>query len=132
MLIMKVFLGGTINGSRWRDELISKLEIDYFNPVVDEWNEKAQLNEITQKETSDFLLFVLTPMMEGFFSVAEVVDASNKASDRTVFCVLDSDGGKSWSDFQVKSLGAVERMVKENGAHVFDSLDEVADFLNGR
>ena len=132
MLTMKVILGGTINGSRWRDELISKLEIDYFNPVVDEWNEKAQLNEITQKETSDFLLFVLTPMMEGFFSVAEVVDASNKAPDRTVFCVLDSDGGKSWSDFQVKSLGAVERMVKENGAHVFDSLDEVADFLNGR
>jgi len=32
----KVFLGGTCNESTWRDELIPMLEIDYFNPVVDE------------------------------------------------------------------------------------------------
>ena len=32
----KVFLGGTCNESTWRDELIKKLKIDYFNPVVDD------------------------------------------------------------------------------------------------
>lgn len=30
----RVFLGGTCNESTWRDELIKKLKIDYFNPVV--------------------------------------------------------------------------------------------------
>ena len=35
----KVFLGGTCNDSLWREELIKKLEIDYFNPVVDDWTE---------------------------------------------------------------------------------------------
>ncbi len=34
MINKKVFLGGTCNGSLWRDALIKKLNIDYFNPVV--------------------------------------------------------------------------------------------------
>lgn len=34
---MKVFLGGTCNGSKWREELIPLLQVGYFNPVVDEW-----------------------------------------------------------------------------------------------
>ena len=33
----KVFLGGTCNGSTWREELIPILEINYFNPVVSDW-----------------------------------------------------------------------------------------------
>ncbi len=32
---MKVFLGGTVSDSKWRDYLIPKLEIEYFNPVVE-------------------------------------------------------------------------------------------------
>ena len=127
---MKVFLGGTVNGSKWRDELIAGLEIDYFNPVVDRWDEKAMLNEEHEKESSDFLLFVITPLMKGVYSIAEVVDASNKAPERTILCVLDSDGDESWGEFERKSLRAVEKLVKANGACVFDSLDEVSSFLN--
>ena len=127
---MKVFLGGTINGSKWRDELVAKLEIDYFNPVVDDWDEDAQLREEREKQTSDYLLFVITPFMKGVFSIAEVVDASNKAPERTIFCILESDEDKTWGEFERKSLAAVERMVRENGAHVFESLDEIASFLN--
>lgn len=33
---LKFFLGGTTNNTNWRDKLIPKLKIDYFNPVVDE------------------------------------------------------------------------------------------------
>ncbi|MDO5814600.1 MAG: nucleoside 2-deoxyribosyltransferase domain-containing protein [Methanobrevibacter sp.] len=129
---MKVFLGGTINGSRWRDELIAKLKIDYFNPVVDDWDENAQLIEEREKESSDFLLFVLTPLMKCVFSVAEVVDASNKTPEKTIFCVLDSDGGLSWDEDQIKAFDAVSRMVESNGALVFDSLDEIAEYLNDK
>ena len=38
---MKVFLGGTCNNSKWRDKLIPMLNIDYFNPVVDDWTEEC-------------------------------------------------------------------------------------------
>lgn len=127
---MKVFLGGTVNGSKWRDELIPMLEIDYFNPVVPHWDEDARKNEEFQKKSADFQLFVLTPLMKGVFSVAEVVDASNKIPERTVFCVLESDEGKVWDDFNTRALAAVKDMVKSNGAFVFGSLEEIAEFLN--
>jgi hypothetical protein len=32
----KVFLGGTCAETTWRDDLIPKLQIDYFNPVVED------------------------------------------------------------------------------------------------
>ena len=46
---MKVFLGGTWNGSTWRKKVIPYLEIDYYNPIVPIWNKKAQLTEIKEK-----------------------------------------------------------------------------------
>lgn len=127
---MKVFLGGTMNDSMWRDKLISNLKIDFFNPVVDVWNEKAQLDEIKEKEACDFLLFVITPLMTGVYSIAEVVDASNKTPKKTILCVLENDDGKEWTDSQKSSLNAVENLVHSNGAFVFKSLEETTSFLN--
>jgi len=96
-----------MNGSTWRDELISCLKIDFFNPSVDVWDEKAQLNEIKEKEICDFLLFVITPLMSGAYSIAEVVDASNKTPEKTILCILDNDDGKKWTRSQKSSLNAV-------------------------
>ena len=127
---MKVFLGGTMNKSQWREQMIPNLECDYFNPMVDSWDEKAQKEEERQKKLCDYLLFVLTPRMKGVFSIAEVVDASNKSPERTIFCILDEDDGHVWSKIQLKSLKAVEKLVRANGAMVFDSLGEITDFLN--
>lgn len=42
----KVFLGGTCNNSKWRDELIPNLTVDYFNPVVDDWTPEAAKKEV--------------------------------------------------------------------------------------
>ena len=50
----KVFLGGTCNESIWRDELIEMLEIDYFNPVVDDWTEECYQEELRQREICDY------------------------------------------------------------------------------
>lgn len=126
---MKVFLGGTINGSLWRDEVIGKITMDYFNPVVDEWSEQDVLNEEHEKEICDWLLFVITPLMAGVYSIAEAVDASNKCPEKTIFCVLDEDGGSTWSECQVKSLNQVKKMIMGNGAVVLDDLDDVIRFL---
>lgn len=132
----KVFLGGTCAESTWREKLIKKLNIDYFNPVVDDWNEEKQKEEIRQRETCDFCLYVITPRMKGVYSIAEAVDDSNKRSEKTVFCYLkddgeDEDGNKyKFSKEQLKSLDQVGKMIKDNGANFFDNLNDVANFLN--
>jgi len=126
---MEVFLGGTCANSTWREELIPQLKIDYFNPVVDDWNEEAYELELKKRETCDFMLYVLTPLMEGVYSIAEVVDDSNKRPEKTIFCVLEEDNDKEWTKNQRKSLTAVEKMVANNEATVV-KFDEIADVLN--
>lgn len=128
----KVFLGGTCNDSTWRDELIPTLKMDYFNPVVEDWTPSDQEEEIKQRATCDYVLYVITPKMKGVYSIAEVVDDSNKRPDKTIFCVLSNDGSDEFDVSQMKSLDMVKNMVKENGGSVFDSLTEVSDYLNGK
>ena len=124
----RVFLGGTCNNSTWRDRLIPMLEIDYFNPVVEDWTEECMAEELRERETCDFCLYTLTPQMTGVYSVAEVVDDSNKRPEKTVLVVPPE---LLWSEHQAKSLKAVGKMVVENGGKFFDSLEDVAKYLNG-
>jgi len=103
--------------------------VDAFDPVVDDWNEAAQENERKEREDSDYVLYVLTPQMAGAYSVAEVVEDSVKQPDKTLFAVIE-DGGK-FDAKMMKSLEAVKDMVTRNKGKVFDSLDGIAEFLNG-
>lgn len=130
-----IFLGGTCNGSNWRNELIPLLEINYFNPVVENWTLECQKEELKQREICDYCLYIITPKMTGFYSIAEVVDDSNKRPEKTIFCVLLEDEGKygtfyDWSNHQLKSLEAIKKMIISNGAKVFNSLEEVANYVN--
>jgi Nucleoside 2-deoxyribosyltransferase like len=126
----KVFLGGTCNGSEWRQGVISNLKIHYYDPMKEHWTPEMMQEEIKQRNESDFCLYVLTPKMDGFFSVAELADDSNKQPGKTIFCFLNEDGGKSFSKAQVKSLRQVAELVKRNGAKYFETLNEVVGFLN--
>lgn len=135
----KVFLGGTCNGSTWRNKLIPMLKVDYFNPVVDNWTEECYQEELRQREICDYCLYVITPRMTGLYSIAEVVDDSNKRPDKTIFCVLGKDGKDIGEDKyevfrfdkrQLKSLDRVGSMVENNGGKYFKSLREVVDCLN--
>jgi len=126
----RVFLGGTCNNSNWRDKLIPLLtNIDYFNPVVEDWTEEDQAEEIKQRQECDFVLYVITPKMKGVYSIAEVIDDSNKQPEKTIFCILEEDDGEKFDASQIKSLGQVGKMVKENGG-TFVDIDSVAFILN--
>lgn len=127
---MRVFLGGTCNGSTWREQLIEQLEVDCFNPVVDDWNEEAQQRELHERETCDFVLYCITPKMTGVYSVAEVVDDSNKRPGKTLFVPLRHDGAHRFEDGQWRSIIAVRNMVERNGARWFSTLGCVAVWLN--
>lgn len=126
----KVFLGGTCNGSSWREKLIPLLKIDYFNPLVDDWTLECQAEEIRQREECDYCLYTITPMMKGFYSIMEVVEDSIKRPDKTLLWLNSFDDGLTFDDKQRKSLIAVAEMVKRNGAKIFFCLKNVAEYLN--
>jgi len=127
----KVFLAGTSNGSNWRNELITLLEIDFFNPL--EANIEDAKDEINkQKETCDYLLYVITPKMTGYLNIAEVVDLSNKYSQKTIFCSLSTDGQNVFGKFELKSLNAVGKLIMKNGSQWFKDIEELADYLNNK
>ena len=126
---LKVFLGGTCGNSAWREKLIPKLQIDYFNPVVDDWTEDDYKEELKQREECDFCLYVITPKMEGVYSIFEVTEDSVKRPDKTIFCFLKEDN-KKFTEDQIKSLDKVGLGIRNNGGKYFKNLDEIAVYLN--
>jgi hypothetical protein len=126
----KVFLGGTCNESTWREHLKPQLKIDYFDPVVDDWTPECMEEEIRQREECDYCLYVITPKMTGVYSIAEVVDDSNKRPAKTLFCICMHDGDESFTEGQFKSLMQVGKMVQENGGMFGTTLQDVAAYLN--
>ena len=125
---IKVFLGGTCNGSTWRDELIPKLKIDYFNPVVKDWTPECQAEEERQKNEECMIhLYVITPQQKGVFSIAEMIEsACNNKVITVIYIQYTEDADKFYKD----SWKAVEKMAQKHGAYSFISLDSVARFLN--
>lgn len=103
--------------------------LEWFDPVVDDWNEEAQKNELRERETCDFVLYTITPKMTGVYSLAETVDDSNKRPEKTVFVMLRYDGKEKFNDGQWKSFGAVARMVRNNGGQVFVDLKLAAIWM---
>ena len=131
----KVFLGGTCNESKWREAIIAFLKIKYFNPVVEDWTPSCQEEEIKQRDTCDYCLYVLTPRMKGVYSIAEVIDDSNKRPGKTIFCYLTHDFGDDkdfvWFDkAQIKSIEQVGKMVEKNGGKFFKDLNLIVEYLN--
>lgn len=138
---MKVFLGGTCNGSTWRADLIRLLhkEVQYFDPVITdrEWTEEDRYNEIVERGNSDLVVYVFTPRMSGLYSIAEVTDDSNKRPDKTIVCILDRDVNDEdkrvvFTPAVKKSMEAIAELIKNNGAIVCRNLEEVAEILNNK
>jgi len=126
----KVFLGGTCNGSNWRDRIIPQLKVPYFNPVVEDWTMECQAEEERQKKLCPVHLYVITPLMKGVFSIAEAVDDSNNMPVGTIFVPLEKDEGTEFDKGEWKSIQAVARLIDHNGGLVFYSLGETVEFLN--
>jgi hypothetical protein len=129
---MKVFLGGTCNDSKWRDNLIKLINTEYFNPVADDWTPECMAEEIRQRSLCDVVLYVVTPKMTGTYAIAEAVDDSNKRPNKTIFMVLDTDEEMTFSVGQKKSLAQVSDMIAENGGLVFACMLHLARHLNIR
>ena len=126
----RIFLGGTCNESTWREKFIKNInnnKYECFNPVVDDWDEKAYQNELKERASCDICLYCITSEMTGIYSIAEVVDDSHLRPDKTVFCCIE----KGFTKGQFKSLGKVAEMVKKNGGKSYTNFDEMIKDLNG-
>lgn len=126
---MKIFLGGTCNGSKWRETLIPLLNIEYFNPVVSNWTSECKTEEIKQRKECDLCLYVITPKMNGVYSIAEVIDDSNKRPTKTIFLPLESDGNHTFNFHQWESILSVSKMVETNGGKVFYTFEYLIDYI---
>lgn len=130
---MKVFLGGTCNGSSWRDILIPKLKCDFFNPVVEDWTPACQAREIEERKNADIALYTITPKMTGVYSIAEVVDDSNKQPKKTMLVCCLADGVDIFNHQQVKSLSQLCKMIKANGGYacVLNTVEDIVVIADG-
>lgn len=98
------------------------------------------VEERRQREECDFCLYVITPLMTGVYSIAEVIDDSNKRPNKTIFCFVNTDFINATNEYgflrktfdcgQVKSLDQVGKMVERNGGKYFKSLLDVVSYLN--
>ncbi len=125
----KVFLGGTCAETTWRKELINLIQIDYFDPVVEDWTEACIAIEESEKDiTCNIHLYVITADMIGVYSIAEVIQSSLTKGKSTILHVIPDGFGKS----QLKSLDAVCGLVRGNGAiaYIDNELARTARVIN--
>ena len=112
----KVFLGGTTNETTWRDDVIKELQehnVDYFDPVVDDWDETSQANEINEKENlCNIHLYVITSAMLGVYSIAEIVESAFNNDVTTIAQVIP----EGFNENQLYSLKAVLDLANRHGA----------------
>ena len=135
--IFRVFMGGTCQGFDWRNVLEDRFKddknVELYNPVVDDWTCDKVREENEYKEIAEINLFVITPYMEGVYSIAEVVDLSNKKPENLVFAYIDHFvDGKEIRDFTSKmkhSLAVTAKLITKNGGVVFTSLDDVEKYI---
>jgi hypothetical protein len=137
---MKVFLGGTCGNSKWRDKFIPELEkngIDYFNPVVKDWNEEARKKEEEVKKECDYLLFVVTPLHKGFYSFLELGVVLYEHPNKLIFCISHTDKTVHWFDIVnikfkdhiLNSLRDIKEFLDKKGCPCFEDLQDVTNFL---
>lgn len=114
----KLFLGGTCANTTWRDELIEKFKdynVNWFNPVVDDWTPECQAIEEDEKNNKcNIHLYVITPEMQGSYSIAEIINSAWQANiygpqvNKVIFFFLGE-----WEKHQIKSFNAIIRLGKD-------------------
>lgn len=127
---MKIYLSGTVPSSFWSDNFESSPQLKYYVPVSSTGSVSELEKNKKEWEECDYCLHLVTPKMKGFQEVVDLVDDSNKRSDKTLYCFLVENGEDKFSEHQIKSLNAIGKMVNTNGGKWLKDIEEVKSFLN--
>ena len=121
-----IFLGGTTNGSKWRDEFIQLMKkaepkIKSFNPVVDHWTQECIDLENFVKMHTKYHVYVITPLLTGYYSIAEMVDSAHDHSKKTLFFIKEEDIDRNgetvgWDAGPRNSLTVISNLLVQHGA----------------
>lgn len=125
--IDKVFLGGTCGDSIWRDELEPQIEnIDYFNPVVEGWDEAAQKEEDRQKALCNTHLYGFTKEQAGAYSFFEVA-YSLYQNKNVLLLILDIKDNKQFTTTIDKIISDLS---DDPNVEIFYDIDSLVKHLN--
>ena len=123
----KIFLGGTCRKSEWRKELIPLIQVDFFNPIVENRNQESIEIEEAEKKICNVHLYVIsTP--ESIYSIAESVQSSLTKGVVTILHVIPL----GFNEYELKRMIEICNLVIRNGsiAYVDDELRRSARVLN--
>lgn len=135
--MIKVFLGGTCEGYDWRKVLEERFDyvkfLELFNPIVEDWTPECVERENEYKENCDICLFVITPFMQGCYSIAEAVEMAIKQPEKVVFVHLNKAAANNeirrFTRKMQHSLEVTGELIERNGGTYLKSLDEVIDYI---
>ena len=129
---MKVFLGGTVDGYDWIETVIDRIKcsMQYFNPIVEDYDEKAKEREDKEKEKCDVLLFVITNDIAGVYSIAEATEYAVRRGHRVVFCNLYT---RDQTDAEIRMKGSIDHtaeLLSKYTRYVCRDLDQAIRYLH--
>lgn len=97
------------------------------------WTSREQELEDKLKNTSKYEVYVVTPEMRGFHTIAEAVDAAHRRKNRCIFLALKAIQGPGinlvMTAEQMRACDAVEELVSAIGGRVFRQPTDVINFL---
>ena len=139
-----IFLGGTTNGSTWRNEfiqLVSEINpnLKYFNPVVPNWTQECIDLENFVKAHATYHVYVLTPRLVGYYSIAEMVESVHTSGKKVFFYIQEEDVDDSGNPFKWQlgprnSLTVIGNLLKSHGAieakNMNDLVSKISDDFN--
>lgn len=122
MINIKVFLGGTTPSKDplygFRGVLVpilEKYDIDYYNPVVQSWNQECIKEEDRQKEEEcDVHLYCITHEQTGVYAIAEALDSAWRQDKRCLFILIEECFDKS----RLKSMHATCELIALRGGEI--------------
>lgn len=133
-----VGLFGTCGNSKWRDSVIPVLEangIEYFNPVILDWNEECMKNEVLHASLDRVILLVITGETTGIASMAESGWIAAQAILRgqcLIMVIEDVDPSLDSNELRINKTRALMRkyilsLPKESGVYLFDNINDAVE-----
>lgn len=121
----RVFLGGGVNNT-WRDDLIKLLPdgVEYFNPIVSEYNDITREIEEDEKENKcNIHLFVNAYDMEGGYKIDDAIKSATDRSKTTIFTVIP----EGFTESQLEDYETIKNTIKAYNGIVceFDEIPAV-------
>lgn len=99
--------------------------VPYFDPQVDNWTPEDAEKEDSCKPVAKINVFVITGDALGTYSGWEICEEAHRAPEKLVFATVGE-----LPENQVKGVEKIKKALRNRGAVVCETLQEVASVVN--